>query len=65
VRTQAERDEQTVDIVAAILVAGLIWGVLLILLAVPAGVLGADEVLPVLAVAAAVGFVVTVVRRLL
>lgn len=63
-RTQAERDEQTVDIMAAILVAGLAWGLLFLLLAVPAAVAGAEEVVPALAAVAGLGFVVMLFRRL-
>lgn len=63
-RSQAERDEQTLDIMSAILVAALLWALPLVALGVLAAVFDAEGPAAGVAALAALGFVVTVVLRL-
>ncbi|GAB6987047.1 hypothetical protein [Nocardioides pyridinolyticus] len=63
-RTQEERDEQTLDIMSAILVAVLVWALPVVALFVLAAVFDAEGPAAALAALVALGFVATIVHRL-
>jgi hypothetical protein len=65
VRDQAERDEQTLDIAAAVLGSAAVWGLLVAGLAIVVSIVGTlDDRFGVVVPFVLVGYAATIVRRL-